>query len=97
MCANNNNYICFYYHSGIKFATTRPHRPDQFDEYHNRQAIQYDYNHPRPHGAQYYHYLQLIWTEPDTTIEYTLRFNTTKRGFWIASAPQKGTDSALSC
>lgn len=52
--------------------------------------MQYGYNHPRPYGAQYYHYLQLIWTEQDTTLEYTLRYNTTKRGFWIASAPQKG-------
>lgn len=52
----------------------------------------YNYdNNQRPLGAQQYHYLRLIWSEQDINLEYTLRFNTTRRGFWISSAPQKGS------
>lgn len=72
-----------------EITTTRPRRPDGFNEYHDRQVFLPDLN--RPIGAQFYHYLRLIWSSQDLNLEYTLRFNTTRRGFWISSSPQKGT------
>lgn len=38
-----------------------------------------------------YNYLRLIWAEQDVVLEYTLKYNQTRRGFWIASGPQGGT------
>lgn len=35
-------------------------------------------------------FLRLIWDERGKTLEYTLRFNNTRRGFWLSSGPQKG-------
>lgn len=50
-----------------------------------------DYGHtPRlPNSAT--RYLRLIWDERGKTLEYTLRFNNSRRGFWISSGPQSGT------
>lgn len=76
--------------SAKQFPTNNRRQDFQFDEYHNRQMIPYDANIPRPTGSHFYHYLRLIWSEQDLTNEYTLRYNTTRRGFWISSAPQKG-------
>ncbi|XP_031621577.1 uncharacterized protein LOC116339689 [Contarinia nasturtii] len=73
-----------------EIASTRPRQPDNFQEYHNQQILaNYDYN-QRPFGAQQFNHLRLVWSEQDINLEYTLRFNTTRRGFWISSAPQKG-------
>lgn len=36
-------------------------------------------------------YLRLIWDEKDNTLDYTLRFNGSRPGFWITSAPQSGS------
>ncbi|XP_065078057.1 uncharacterized protein LOC135701216 [Ochlerotatus camptorhynchus] len=36
-------------------------------------------------------YLRLIWDEKESMLDYTLRFNTSRPGFWIASAPQSGS------
>ncbi|XP_055638309.1 uncharacterized protein LOC129776601 [Toxorhynchites rutilus septentrionalis] len=36
-------------------------------------------------------YLRLIWDEKEHTLEYTLRFNKSRPGFWISSAPQSGS------
>lgn len=81
----------------MQIATTRPRQPDQFNEYHNRQ-MSYNYdNKQMPYGSQFYHYLRLIWSEQDYNLEYTLRFNTTRRGFWISSAPQKGDSVNAVC
>ncbi|XP_055307374.1 uncharacterized protein LOC129571588 [Sitodiplosis mosellana] len=74
-----------------EIASSRPRTPDQFQEYHNQQIF-YNYdNNQRPIGGQQYHYLKLQWSEQDINLEYTLRYNTTRRGFWISSSPQKGT------
>uniref|UniRef100_A0A182MD09 Uncharacterized protein n=1 Tax=Anopheles culicifacies TaxID=139723 RepID=A0A182MD09_9DIPT len=49
------------------------------------------------HGGQQYleprsmRQLRLIWDESEHTLEYTLRYNTSKPGFWISAAPQKGS------
>lgn len=49
-------------------------------------------------GHQYFQHeprtmrnLRLIWDESDHTLEYTLRYNTSKPGFWIAASPQSGS------
>lgn len=75
----------------LQIASSRRGQPDQFQEYHNQQMMyNYDYQ-QRPLGAQHFNYLRLIWSEQDINLEYTLRFNTTRRGFWISAAPQKGS------
>uniref|UniRef100_A0A182RDB8 Lipocalin/cytosolic fatty-acid binding domain-containing protein n=1 Tax=Anopheles funestus TaxID=62324 RepID=A0A182RDB8_ANOFN len=35
--------------------------------------------------------LRLIWDELEHTLEYTLRYNTSKPGFWISASPQSGS------
>lgn len=73
-----------------QITTSRPRRPDSNDEYHNRQITYYGPDNQRLGRPQQYHYLRLIWVEQDTNLEYTLRYNTSRRGFWISSSPQKG-------
>lgn len=36
-----------------------------------------------------YRYLRLEWTELDQKIEYILRYNTSRSGFWMSSAPHE--------
>lgn len=48
------------------------------------------YGSDRTRQSQQYKYLRLIWDENESTLEYTLKYNVTRRGFWIASGPQKG-------
>ncbi|KAJ6636016.1 hypothetical protein Bhyg_14603 [Pseudolycoriella hygida] len=53
---------------------------DSFDSpYYNSER-----GRPRQHQ---YNYLRLIWEERGTLLEYSLRYNTTRRGFWICSPP----------
>lgn len=42
-----------------------------------------------PNQAQDYHFLRLEWTEGDDKMEFILRYNVTRNGFWIASAPDR--------
>uniref|UniRef100_A0A182NSQ5 Lipocalin/cytosolic fatty-acid binding domain-containing protein n=1 Tax=Anopheles dirus TaxID=7168 RepID=A0A182NSQ5_9DIPT len=35
--------------------------------------------------------LRLIWDESEHTLEYTLRYNTSRAGFWISASPQSGS------
>lgn len=81
----------------IQITTSRPRRPDSSDEYHNRQLTYYGPDNQRLGRPQQYHYLRLIWVEQDTNLEYTLRYNTSRRGFWISSSPQKGRCCTTSC
>lgn len=92
-------YLCFFFcvYDDSKLPTNQRQQDFQFDEYHNRQMIPYDVNIPRPSGSHFYHYLRLIWNEQDLTNEYTLRYNTTRRGFWVSSAPQKGSFFYVYC
>lgn len=71
-------------------STTRPRRPDGVGEYVNRQITYYDYDNNRIARPNQYHYLRLTWVENDLNLEYTLRYNTSRPGFWISSSPQKG-------
>uniref|UniRef100_A0A2M3ZEH9 Putative secreted peptide n=1 Tax=Anopheles braziliensis TaxID=58242 RepID=A0A2M3ZEH9_9DIPT len=41
--------------------------------------------------AQSMRYLRLIWDESEHTLEYTLRYNSSRPGFWISSSPQSGS------
>jgi hypothetical protein len=34
--------------------------------------------------------LKLVWDEKGRSLEYTLRVDSTRRGFWMTSGPQKG-------
>lgn len=80
----------------VKLPTNNRRQDYQFDRYHDRQMVPVDANIARPTGSHFYHYLRLIWNEQDLSNEYTLRYNTTRRGFWISSAPQKGKLYCLS-
>ncbi|ETN60586.1 hypothetical protein AND_007786 [Anopheles darlingi] len=41
--------------------------------------------------SQSMRYLRLIWDESEHTLEYTLRYNSSRPGFWISSSPQSGS------
>ncbi len=63
--------------------TTRSPAIDSFD------APYYNSEKGRPRQHQY-NYLRLIWEERGAVLEYSLRYNTTRRGFWISSPPLPG-------
>jgi hypothetical protein len=50
-------------------------------------------NHQRPnynfHGSN--RRLRLIWDEKGRSVEYPLRVDSQRRGFWMTTGPQKGT------
>lgn len=62
-------------------------RPDHVDEAHHRGY--YDQSRQHRNSGHKYNYLHLIWQENGVTLEYSLRYNMTRRGFWISSSPQK--------
>lgn len=45
---------------------------------------------PTPTMVHDYRFLRLEWTDEDEKIEFILRYNITRNGFWIASAPDRG-------
>lgn len=73
-------------------STFRPQRTDGrgLDDFQTSQFKYYGSDNARLGHPQYYHYLKLIWIEGKENLEYTLRFNTSMRGFWISEGPQKG-------
>lgn len=73
----------------LKMTTIRPRRISGGDDYYNNRQTGY-YNTDLNRQQQYYHHLRLIWDEHGTDIEYTLRYNTSRPGFWLASEPQRG-------
>ncbi|CAO1396122.1 unnamed protein product [Diamesa hyperborea] len=56
------------------------------DREREREVNKHSFNNRSPNR-----FLRLIWDERGKTLEYTLRFNNTRRGFWLSSGPQKGT------
>lgn len=69
-----------------------------------------DYPRPGDHGYVWddtygnfnnkeYRGLRLVWDESDANnkIEYNIRFNNTRRGFWVSSGPIGDSKSKLSC
>ncbi|XP_055548662.1 uncharacterized protein LOC129732138 [Wyeomyia smithii] len=61
--------------------------------YQNREG--YQQHHYRQHQSST-RYMRLIWDEKDHTLEYTLRYNNSRPGFWISSSPQAGSMVQLS-
>lgn len=45
---------------------------------------------PTPSMVNDYRFLRLEWTDEDEKIEFIMRYNITRNGFWIASAPDRG-------
>lgn len=45
---------------------------------------------PTPSMVHDYRFLRLEWTDVDEKTEFILRYNITRNGFWIASAPDRG-------
>lgn len=75
-------------------ATSQNRRKDTyFQQYHDRQIPPPELTNQRSYGSQLIHHLRMLWQEQDVNVEYLLRFNTSKRGFWISTAPQKCTFS----
>jgi len=46
------------------------------------------------HYDREYHQLRLIWNDSGNSIEYYLKYNATRKGFWMSSGPQ---NSARGC
>ncbi|XP_052889348.1 uncharacterized protein LOC128297701 [Anopheles moucheti] len=57
-----------------------------YEQHRRQQGHQYQQQEPRTMRN-----LRLIWDESEHTLEYTLRYNTSKPGFWIAASPQSGS------
>ncbi|XP_058823683.1 uncharacterized protein LOC131684647 isoform X2 [Topomyia yanbarensis] len=77
------------HHSGEEYGNRRyQNRQQQQQQHHNQHQYRQQFTSTR--------YLRLIWDEKDHTLEYTLRFNNTRPGFWIASSPQTGSMTQLS-
>ncbi|EAT40735.1 AAEL007534-PA [Aedes aegypti] len=87
----------------VRFGTSYGYPGDRSQSRHDtdgnrRYQAQQHQQHQQQHQYQYnyrqqtsFRYLRLIWDEKDHTLEYTLRFNSSRPGFWISSAPQSGT------
>lgn len=45
---------------------------------------------PTPSMVNDYRFLRLEWTDEDEKIEFIMRYNITRNGFWITSAPDRG-------
>ncbi|KFB51877.1 AGAP003834-PA-like protein [Anopheles sinensis] len=60
--------------------------------YQNRQYAMAGEHQQEPHSMRY---LRLIWDETKHTLEYTLRYNSSRPGFWISSSPQSGSMAQL--
>ncbi|XP_058451197.1 uncharacterized protein LOC131430330 [Malaya genurostris] len=81
------------YHSTEEYGNRRYQNRQQHQQQHQQhQQQQHNYRQPFSNTQ----YLRLIWDEKDHTLEYTLRYNNTRPGFWIASTPQTGTMVQLS-
>lgn len=67
----------------------RRYQAQQHYQQHQQQQQQHQYNYRQQQTNV--RYLRLIWDEKESTLDYTLRFNGSRPGFWIASAPQSGS------
>uniref|UniRef100_A0A182PBA8 Lipocalin/cytosolic fatty-acid binding domain-containing protein n=1 Tax=Anopheles epiroticus TaxID=199890 RepID=A0A182PBA8_9DIPT len=60
-------------------------------EQQNQQRQRAQGSHQYQHDPRSMRNLRLIWDESEHTLEYTLRYNTSKPGFWISASPQSGS------
>lgn len=56
-----------------------------YDVNSNHNPRNFDFN-----SFRNYRFIKLTWSELDKSAEYTLKFNSTKRGLWIGAEPPKG-------
>lgn len=69
------------------YSSDRDHRRGQ----NQQQNQQQNYNYQWQQQQQNTRHLLLIWEEREHTLEYKLRFNKSRPGFWMSSGPQEGT------
>lgn len=81
----------------VKISTIRPQRTGGLDDFQTSHYKYYGSDNAYLGHPQYYKYLKLLWIEGSINLEYTLRYNTTMRGFWISMGPQKGNDAHRIC
>lgn len=63
-------------------ATSRPQE-------NPRQIVTQFGNTAIPNAMKDYRFLRLEWTELDEKLEYILRYNISRSGFWLSSAPHE--------
>lgn len=77
----------------VRFGTSYGYPGDRSQQQHNsdgnRRYQNQQYHNRQQHTSS--RFLKLLWDEKDHTLEYTLRFNNSRPGFWISSAPQSGS------
>lgn len=67
-------------------STERYLRPG--DQGYNWEEVGY----PQEYSVKEYRTLRLLWEDRATSdIEYQLRYNNSRRGFWVSSAPHSGS------
>jgi len=73
------------------------HRSMGSDYYHDRNPEIYRERQllDSYHKNQPTRYIRLEWDEKGVALEYTLRFNNSRRGFWVSTTQQKGTMTDL--
>lgn len=76
--------------------TYRPQQKGGLDDYQTSAFKYYGSDNARLGHPQSYYYLKLLWIEENEDLEYTLRYNTSTRGFWISMGPQKGNNRVSS-
>ncbi len=69
---------------------------DDYDYNYDEKSIPNDRRHAFNQRRNHYNFqgsnrkLKLIWDEKGRSLEYTLRVDSSRRGFWMTSGPQKG-------
>lgn len=78
----------------VRFATDYGYSSDRDSSHRrgqNQQNQQQNYNYQWQQQQQNTRHLLLIWEEKEHSLEYKLRFNKSRPGFWISSGPQEGS------
>lgn len=78
----------------VRFATDYGYSSDRDSSQRrnqNQQNQQQNYNYQWQQQQQNTRHLLLIWEEREHSLEYKLRFNKSRPGFWISSGPQEGS------
>lgn len=79
------------HHYGYGSEYERNSERNQRERHHNREHHHRDLvPNNDDNKLQPTRFLRLVWDEKGVVLEYTLRFNNTRRGFWMSSSPQKG-------
>lgn len=91
MCAAEENLIKKYFHFIFSQLGMEDYDYSNYDDRVVPNERRHNFNN-RPgynfHGSN--RRLRLIWDEKGRSLEYTLRVDSARRGFWMTSGPQKG-------